>query len=775
MIIDGVLGSSALDSSGEILDIEGADISDVDKGTLLLNYEHQPGELGADTIVGKVIAAKKIYSEADCETDRQRKYWRDVKLPFIYGICRLFDGAGHKNAQAIAAIIRDNAANNEPLVCRFSVEGSTLDKKDNVLLSSVIRRCAVTVRPCNRTANSGLIEDPNAPAGFEKKHVKEKTADLLDFESTTKFEHPVYTRLGGSVEIECNPLVDNLEKAITAGQMGGAPSTLTGGAALQREDLGVGSSLRAKAVKAIQGYEAKKFTKEEFRQYIKHQLPEASDDFLDHFTTVAEDYHVRRKLAKDEAPVPAQLPAQPPPVDPRAALHRLQSLSVDLNHALSQFVQPDTKAVDLHAVTPEVHTIDVKVGDRMHPAGRVLVHNGQIRHLEDYHGLLSRALPAGPMDEQAASRMYAMASNPYLTVRRDAPLFEENPANGTEAVEVAPEAPAPAQRPPSVWHYQRAGMDKPHTLEVKNGSYLLDGNPLDPSEVQTVLNNVRSGAGTLRYITTGATGSAAAQRVKKMEAQIIDLMKSIPPEDRSALHEALTAARDLVARGQMDPKHERTLTRFLYEDRMTPGIGNKDASLEFLGKKKPGVYVQMDGNDFREINNNHGHAAGDAAIQTFGKYAREAMDEAVGRQSGKLFRTPDDQDLYRNGGDEFMAYVPSHEHAAKFARALSQKLEAHPPIGGTHKLSMSFGFGLDPHSADSALYEAKKQKFHPNSDARKVPVGQTSSLAHSHVPGYEGPVPVSDPGAAAVHHVMSDPKVSQPKMSSPEKAPSAGA
>ena len=38
MTLDGILGSAAIDSSGEILDVEGADISDWERGRMLLNW-----------------------------------------------------------------------------------------------------------------------------------------------------------------------------------------------------------------------------------------------------------------------------------------------------------------------------------------------------------------------------------------------------------------------------------------------------------------------------------------------------------------------------------------------------------------------------------------------------------------------------------------------------------------------------------------------------------------------------------------------------------------
>src|SRR6185436_21074154 len=144
------------------------------------------------------------------------------------------------------------------------------------------------------------------------------------------------------------------------------------------------------------------------------------------------------------------------------------------------------------------------------------------------------------------------------------------------------------------------------------------------------------------------------------------------------------------------------LRRRVYEDPMNPGIGNKFAFQQHrAGGDKPGVYVSSDLNDFKSVNDLYGHDMGDQAIKATGQAAREAMDEVVGSDQGKLFR---------NGGDEYVAHVPTHEHAALFARKLREKLDAMVPISGQHKLSMSFGFGNDFGSADKALYHAKAQK-----------------------------------------------------------------
>ena len=162
MLLDGIAGSEAIDSSGEILSVKGADISSLEKdGTL--NWEHRgddaPGASPND-VIGRVIKAKKIFGADDCENDREKFFWDKIELPFIYCVFRLHDGAGHPGAVAAAAAIRDAEANGEAPVLNFSVEGSTLEKKNNTLLRSVIRRIALTQKPCNKSAHSGILARP---------------------------------------------------------------------------------------------------------------------------------------------------------------------------------------------------------------------------------------------------------------------------------------------------------------------------------------------------------------------------------------------------------------------------------------------------------------------------------------------------------------------------------------------------------------------------------------------------------------------------------------
>lgn len=277
MIIDGIAASEAIDSSGEILDIKGCDISDLEQGSGVLNWEHRGDDAqgaSANDIIGKIVFAKKIYSPEDCTDNRQLEYWHKIQLPYIYIICRLFDGSGHPGAIAAAAMIRDYQANGEPLLIRYSIEGTTLkkDKGSNRLLESVARRVAATIKPCNKSCHSGLIADPQGTSDTKKNEEN---------------PHPNFTPLGGSFEYEAGTIEGgNIHKALEAGNYNVAPGTITGGASLQVEDRGLKNRVKA----AVRDWDRKT----PFKKFLKHRLPEASDEFCDRFSDLVQDYTIKK-------------------------------------------------------------------------------------------------------------------------------------------------------------------------------------------------------------------------------------------------------------------------------------------------------------------------------------------------------------------------------------------------------------------------------------------------------------------------------------------------
>lgn len=192
LMIDGIAASEHLDSSGEILKIDGHDISDLVEGKGVINFEH---DNSAECIIGHIIYAKKIKKKSDCEDGRQEMFWDACKVPFVYIRAELFDDEEHPGAVAAAAMIRYYKKRGLKVLAGFSVEGATLDKDDNVLKRSVGRRVALTLRPCNKSAVSDVYEDPKNKE-IKKfmqldKPIKGKAYEVSDiiFEDVNKSEH----------------------------------------------------------------------------------------------------------------------------------------------------------------------------------------------------------------------------------------------------------------------------------------------------------------------------------------------------------------------------------------------------------------------------------------------------------------------------------------------------------------------------------------------------------------------------------------------------------
>ena len=155
--LHGIFSVDSIDSSGEIVDLGGIDIYSLPRDGLA-NFEHK-NDLPSQ-IVGKILYAKKIFKEEDCENDEQLYFWIKINRPYLYGIVELFDEEGHTEAKNLAAIARYSMKNKEKLFCpvlNFSVEGVTLVKKGQKILRSVARRIAITVKPCNKQAFAEIL------------------------------------------------------------------------------------------------------------------------------------------------------------------------------------------------------------------------------------------------------------------------------------------------------------------------------------------------------------------------------------------------------------------------------------------------------------------------------------------------------------------------------------------------------------------------------------------------------------------------------------------
>jgi diguanylate cyclase (GGDEF)-like protein len=147
------------------------------------------------------------------------------------------------------------------------------------------------------------------------------------------------------------------------------------------------------------------------------------------------------------------------------------------------------------------------------------------------------------------------------------------------------------------------------------------------------------------------------------------------------------------------------MRKLAYTDPLT-GLGNKLAYKHHLASNPGGTHIMLDANDFKPINEEIGHEAGDKAIGVMGQAIKGAMDDT--QRSMPVQGQDTAGKAHRFGGDEFHLTLPSPEHAALFSRHLRSRLEATPPINGTHHIGMSLGIGQDPRSADAALDTAKK-------------------------------------------------------------------
>jgi len=387
-------------------------------------------------------------------------------------------------------------------------------------------------------------------------------------------------------------------------------------------------------------------------------------------------------------------------------------------------------------------------------AGRFLFEDGNVSVLEDYFGLLDKL--DGPLDDRKQRLIRSLANSGYTDVVRTGDLkdgsrpdllpkmdlgddLDSGGASGT-AASVAHTAAMQVAPPPAVFDYHRAGMETPQVLELHRptGTALLNGQALTEEEVQQILQNLDDGTATIRY-----RGVHALPGMAKMESTLERFFKAEPEDD---VFGVLQHLKGLVAGGHVSPEQLQTLHRATYGDPMVADVGNKRAYRDFLTRPREGTHIMMDMNNLKLINDELGHDAGDKAIKTTGKAMRDAMDETVGREQGKLFRF---------GGDEFAAHVPTYEHAAQFARALRSKLEAVPALGGTHRLSVSVGLGHTPAHADQALNlhaKAAKAKdtaargMRSNLDPRMSSAPE-AMYAHSLAQGHEGAIPT---GAAPV-------------------------
>lgn len=161
-----------------------------------------------------------------------------------------------------------------------------------------------------------------------------------------------------------------------------------------------------------------------------------------------------------------------------------------------------------------------------------------------------------------------------------------------------------------------------------------------------------------------------------------------------------------------EKRRERAMLDQMERDSLT-GLFNKAATQEYISRhltERPGqaaAFFIFDIDDFKQVNDQLGHAAGDTVLAAFAQAARAQFlpEDIVGRI----------------GGDEFAAFLPGADHidAAHKAAALLAALRREITVdAGSCRITASIGVAVCPEAgadfetlyrnADFALYQTKK-------------------------------------------------------------------
>jgi len=156
LVMETIMATEAVDTDGERLSIAGADITPLVKDKSgYVNSDHLKG---FSNLVGRIISANKVMKAEDAQTDYQRRQWNKLQRPFLAGSIELYDGCGHKEADAIASIARFYIEKGEDPPIKTSVEGKKIETgSDGHLKKTLIRGLALTITPANKETHSQVV------------------------------------------------------------------------------------------------------------------------------------------------------------------------------------------------------------------------------------------------------------------------------------------------------------------------------------------------------------------------------------------------------------------------------------------------------------------------------------------------------------------------------------------------------------------------------------------------------------------------------------------
>lgn len=243
-----------------------------------------------------------------------------------------------------------------------------------------------------------------------------------------------------------------------------------------------------------------------------------------------------------------------------------------------------------------------------------------------------------------------------------------------------------------------AGVD-PQELADEAVELLCSGLSVTAAEV-------RLAGGTALASRGGPTGTAMRLTIGSDDELVLDAEHELTDEElgflRAVAHILSTALARL--RGEERMRREAVqdpltglANRTLFRDHLEQALARSGRSGGVVGL----LFIDLD--NFKQVNDAHGHAAGDAVLVELGSRLLAAV-------------RPSDT-VARLGGDEFVVLCEQvdEETAVALGERLQETIRLPLTTGGTaHALSASIGISLgrtDPdlllHNADSALYRAK--------------------------------------------------------------------
>jgi diguanylate cyclase (GGDEF)-like protein len=181
------------------------------------------------------------------------------------------------------------------------------------------------------------------------------------------------------------------------------------------------------------------------------------------------------------------------------------------------------------------------------------------------------------------------------------------------------------------------------------------------------------------------------------------ILRRLYEERRDTVLQAAAKTRLREFRGQASSD---SLTSLANRRSMLKALTAATASSPPEGRKHAFFLIDLD--DFKRVNDLHGHTIGDQVLRLVAQRIRKAV------RPGDL--------LARLGGDEFalLCYDVDREAASAIALRLLQNLESQIRVGGhSYKIGASIGVALIPdnganpdeiiHHADLAMYRAKAE------------------------------------------------------------------